>query len=210
MSAAIVLTLVLMGPGLADVDARVRETLDDPRFAFCHDEAYPLSDDEARWCPWLEGGTPRCPAFAATCDAPRAEMIGPPGGRSIRTRGQRADDRDEAEAGSRESAPKPSAKSDRETWTLPNFGWPAQVLFWTIIGGAALALGLSIRRNIATGVPEPDAEPDLDDELDRRREAADLVSQRAMETDVDRLIGLAERAAERDEYDAAVDYSHAA
>ena len=213
MSPGIALMLVLMGPSVADAGMDVREILDEARFAFCHDEDYPLSDEEARWCPLLESGTPSCPAFSATCDGPRAEMTGPRGPWSIRKR--RLDPESSAPQKTKrqrdESRPRRTSDGPSESGTMPSFGLPAQMLFWIIIGGALLVLGFSIRGNIVTGrrehEPEPGSEPG---DIGGEGAATVANSRHAAETDVGRLLGLAEQAAARQEYDAAVDYTHAA
>jgi hypothetical protein len=41
--------------------------LADDKFTFCHDQHYPLTKDEARWCPALQSSGPPCPAFGQTC-----------------------------------------------------------------------------------------------------------------------------------------------
>jgi hypothetical protein len=45
------------------------------KYAFCHDEDYPLTNNEAAWCPPVSPEkNPRCPAFHHVCNAPRAEL----------------------------------------------------------------------------------------------------------------------------------------
>ncbi|MEZ4448549.1 MAG: DUF4350 domain-containing protein [Nannocystaceae bacterium] len=74
-------TLLVLLMGNPEVDAE--EILRDKVYAFCHDPTYPLSPDEAMWCPHVGETMPRCPALPAACAAPRAEMVESRSGRFV-------------------------------------------------------------------------------------------------------------------------------
>ncbi len=76
MSPALLLAAALWGLSLepADVGGRARAVLRQDDYQFCHDDKFPLTWREARWCPVLAGESPRCPALIEACKAPRGEL----------------------------------------------------------------------------------------------------------------------------------------
>ncbi len=71
------------------------QVLSDRQFGFCHDPSYPLTDDEAKWCPVLAESARGCPEFRSACDAPRARLQGDPGPLAARTIADADDDDDD-------------------------------------------------------------------------------------------------------------------
>jgi hypothetical protein len=49
------------------VPALVKEVLADKAYSFCHDPHYPLTDEEAKLCPFVVSTNAACPAFADAC-----------------------------------------------------------------------------------------------------------------------------------------------
>lgn len=216
MVSAFVFSLVLSwvsADGMGSPAEVSKDVLSGSAYAFCHDTDYPLTPDEARWCPVLEGAPEtdreRCPAFAEACDARRAVLkgVGRLSSRSVE---------DEGEAAKRAAGGGPSRgrdeEEDEESLELPVLGGFAEVLFWLVIGVALVLLAVSIVRNLVrTRAVEPDpetpdgSESDLDPGAGRAAAAA-----REMETDVERLLSLARESAQRGAFDDAVDFSHAA
>lgn len=215
----IVLHALLLSLTLADdtayrysSESRAHAVLEDTKYAFCHDAQYPLTDDEDAWCPLVERyGAAHCPGLATACKGPRAVEVGT-GRLSSRkvadeSEGETKQKRGEGEGPSRSrEGPRP----EPEEIELPQLGGLAQVLFWLIIGVAVVLVAVSIVRNVVRhDRPDPDTDradsPEGDEDPEARAAAT-----RAMETDVDRLLALAQRAAEQGAYGEAVDFTHAA
>lgn len=193
----------------ADVDAHTREVLAAPTYAFCHDEDYPLTDDEAKWCPLLEEhGAPACPAFARTCAAPRAELVG-----AGRFSAPRQAPEPDAEAKTAKRGDGDGEKRERERdepeATMPDLGGLAAVLFWTVIAAAALALVWLVAKNVAAKRHTPVA---LEREPEVGAAAPDeaAAAERSMSTDVEALLRAAHEAEARGELPLAIDLGHAA
>jgi len=219
MGPGFVLSLVLAlapseGFGLGSSMEVSKEVLADPAYAFCHDTEYPLTPQEAQWCPVLadtqEEELQRCPAFAKACDARRAvlEGVGRLSSRSVEDDGQAAQ---RAAGGGPSRGSKPESQDD-EAFELPVLGGVAEVLFWGVIGLALVMLVAAIVRNLARSrAPEPDSEDPGDSELELSPDAARAAAAaRAMETDVERLLSMARECAQRGAFADAVDFSHAA
>lgn len=220
MLSALVLPLVLSlvsADGLGSPAEVSQEVLSGPAYAFCHDPDYPLTPDEAQWCPVLEAAQEtdreRCPAFAEACDASRAVLKG------VGRLSSRSVEEGEGEAEKRAAGGGPSRGRDRdrdededeESFELPVLGGLAEVLFWLVIGVALVLLVVSVVRNLVRTRPvHPDPEaPGSESDLDPSAAQA-AAAARAMETDVDRLLSLARESAQRGAFDDAVDFSHAA
>lgn len=219
MSAAFVLSMLLAlvpGDDFGAAGEASNEVLANPAYAFCHDAEYPLTAEEAEWCPVLEQADEaersRCPEFAKACEATRAVLKGTGrlSSRSVAEQGE-----DEAEPTKRAEGQGPSRgreKPESEAeFELPILGGLAEVLFWLVIGVALVILVVAIVRNLVQAralEPEPEtAGPEGDVDPDAARVAA---AARAMETDVDRLLALARDCAQRGAFADAVDFSHAA
>jgi len=196
----------------------VHDILAQPEYAFCHDEGYPLTEDEARWCPEIPAeGLPLCPALASACEAPRAVLRGE-GRLSARSAAEpdeaakepEDDDDSKRRRGEGDGPRRAQAKDDRDdALELPVLGGFARVLFWGVIVAAVVLVAWAIFRNVARNdtLPLDQAAPDEPaDEEAAARDAATL----AMETDVSRLLQLARTAAQQGAFGEAVDFTHAA
>lgn len=209
---ALLQALLVTGAPFALDDAatatrRVEQILGEPAYAFCHDATYPLTDEEALWCPLVEAEpSPHCPAFVQACKAPRADLFGY-GRFSTRKPGdgEPSEARARGQGPSRGRAPEPPP----EQLELPALGGLGQVLFWIVIGVGFVLLGVAVFRGVVRGErPEPEPDPRTPEAGDDA--AARAAALRAMETDVERLLGLAQEAARRGAFGEAVDFSHAA
>lgn len=212
---ALLLSLTLADDGFyaASSEARAHDVLENSKYAFCHDDAYPLTEAEDVWCPLVERYEPaHCPGLAKACQGPRAVEVGS-GRLSTRKAAEKDKDKAEKERGEGDgpTRSREEVRPESEEIELPQLGGLAQLLFWIIIVVAVVLVVAAIVRNVVRhDRPEPDADPgdspDVDEEDPRARAAAT----RAMETDVDRLLALAQRAAEQGSYGEAVDFTHAA
>jgi hypothetical protein len=191
----------------APEDATVKGILEGEAYQFCHDPSYPLTDEEAAWCPILEvQGAPMCPAFPQTCAAPRAELSGAPG--RLATRKEKDDDEPQ-ERGAGRGPRRGSDEPEPESAPMPDLSGLAKVLFWAIVVGGAIAIiaaivssAISRRRDAAE--PEP-AQP---------REGADAAPiedvRARLPADIETLLRDAEEAERRGDFVRAVDCGHAA
>ncbi|MDI1429397.1 DUF4350 domain-containing protein [Polyangium sorediatum] len=100
----VVLLSILGASPVYNADERVREVLTDPRYRFCHEDEYPLGEDERAFCPLVGETSEVCPSLPAACRKPSAsiEKGGPPPGISP-----------SCKAGSRCLAGRSSGRDDR-------------------------------------------------------------------------------------------------
>ncbi len=211
---ALLLSLTLADDGFdaSSSEAPAHAVLENPRYAFCHDDAYPLIEAEEVWCPLVERYEPtHCPGLARACQGPRAVEVG-----SGRLSTRKAVEKDEGKKergngdGPTRSRAERSPSSESEEIELPQLGGLAQLLFWIIIGVAIVLVVAAIVRNVVRhDRPEPDGDPDDSHDAGEDPQAR-AAATRVMETDVDRLLALAQRAAEQGAYGEAVDFTHAA
>lgn len=181
----------------APVDPEVQAIFADDAYEFCHEPSYPLTPEEASWCPMLQAeGSPMCPAFPDACKAPRAALRGVPGRLATREA-----DKDRAR-GLR------SAPDESDDFELPDLGGLAVVLFWVVILGGALALAVAIATNVirrrAPSEPAPTPEPPRADTPEH------VVAASALPTDIDVLLAAAHQAELHGDFARAIDYGHAA
>ncbi|MCX4243952.1 DUF4129 domain-containing protein [Paraliomyxa miuraensis] len=205
---AILVGLTMAAKTAAAEPRTARQVLANDAFGFCHDERYPLTEEEARWCPLLPTEDPPCPAFAAACGAPRA-VEGTAGPWRQRRAGQQGTEEDDAEK-PRERGPDDFQRQKSEPAAIPDSGLGplAHVLLWVIVVLMVIVvlaqfrgtLGPS-RKDVPDG-PKPDEAEDRPDVPPATLEP-DL-------TDVDRLLARAVARAERGELEAAVADGHAA
>lgn len=97
--------------------------------------------------------------------------------------------------------------------TLPNLGGFAQVLMWLVIIAAVLGIGYLIARNFVRDEDDDDDEPIADADAhspDTSLVAAKAQAARIVETDVQRLLRLAEEAHGRGDDEGAIDHAYAA
>lgn len=203
--------LLAMAPAIVGAAPTTgREVLADPAFGFCHDEAYPLTEQEAQWCPLLPADDPPCPTFRAACKAPRAVIEGGHGPLGTRRPGEKQlDDRKV------EKEPELRSPTDRDRRAPsepepeePSAGPLPHVLVWIIVAAMVVALLLQLRgpagprasREAEASPDEPPTKPnaDAEPELGPR------------ETDADRLLARATRRAEQGDLAGAVADGHAA
>lgn len=185
-------------------EARIEAILSDPDYAFCHDPQYPLTDDEAAWCPILaKQGAPACPAFASACGAPRGELQG------IAGRLARREVEPKSDAPPRRGGDGPRREADApEPAEMPELGGFAQALFWAIVIAGAIAIVAAIVSH-AVGrrqpLPEPEPEPAKPDDA-----ATPAEVRGRLPADIETLLRAAEDAERRGDLPLAVDYGHAA
>lgn len=203
----------LLGAGLAlastqalDPEARAAALLQDDRYGFCHEDAYPLTADEEGWCSVAELAEPRCPSLPAACGAPRGTEQGPPGRLARRSVSEEPDEPDEPEPPS----PPPSSDDPGDA-SMPAMGGVGQVLFWMIVVLAVVLIVRAIATNLAPhrrreGASEAPP-PAADHEPAPPEPAATMLP---AESDVDRLLAAARDAAARQRWDEAVVMLHAA
>ncbi len=192
--------------GSEPADAQIESILSDRKYEFCHEPDYPLTDDEAAWCPILaKQETPMCPAFGATCAADRAELQGVAGRLARREVVERKKDTPRrGSGGPNRYVPEP----EPEPTTLPSFGGLAQLLFWAIVIAGAIAIIVAIvshavGRRQELPEPEPAAPPTPD-------AAAPVDTRARLPADIETLLRAAEDAERRGDLLLAVDYGHAA
>lgn len=227
--AALVLALT---PEQADDTAR--KLLADEKFAFCHDDEYPLTSFEAAWCPPVAPDkNPRCPAFARACQAPRAELEhidrlnfnrgtpsktgddddGDGAGRDGKSRkGSGKTDGDAGDApgkvGGERKTPDRNKIEEPAEFSMPDLGGFAYVLFWLVLGLGLALLVYVIIKNSARDRPddEPQATPA---DVPGAAPAPDGASEQAVR-DVNLLLDQARASASAGDYATAVRLTHAA
>ncbi len=143
--AGVCVLLVVASP---DVDRAVDEALaDDENAPFCHDDDYPLTDEEAVWCSDVERLMLRCPKLESACDAPRAVTQGMQGrlsSRSAEESSGKSGERGSGTAEKPERTPAPPIRPERQAPSgleLPTLGPIAELFFWLII---AIGVGLLV------------------------------------------------------------------
>lgn len=209
----LVLLLALVPAVAGAAPTTAREVLADPAFGFCHDEAYPLTEAEAQWCPLLPADEPSCPTFRAACKAPRAVIEGELGPLGTRRPGEVVrDDRDLEEEPEPEERrpPAPDRRTPGEPEPepeTPSAGPLPHVLVWIIVAAMVVALLLQLRGPAGPELPRA-AEPGPDTPPKTEAEAEPELGPR--ETDADRLLARATRRAEQGDLAGAVVDGHAA
>jgi len=206
----LVLTLWAIAGSAGAAPSTAREVLADPAFGFCHDDRYPLTNDEAQWCPLLPTDDPPCPTFRAACEAPRAVITGELGPLGTREPGKEADARDPArEPTEPQRAPRDhDRRSEPESEPAAPAGPLPHVLLWIIVGAMVVVVLLQLRGPASPRAPhEPEA---AKDEPPRADEAEDAAAALPRETDADRLLARATRRAEQGDLAGAVTDGHAA
>jgi hypothetical protein len=205
IAGALVAWLALAGSQSAD--AQLESIFAEEKYAFCHDAHYPITDDEAAWCPILaKGETPMCPAFPSTCAGHRAELLGPAGRLARREVVEEKDA--EPRRGDGGSGPGRVAAPPEPEAELPALGGLAQVLFWAIvIAGAIAIIAAIVSHAVGRRQPLPDPErvvPPIDDA------PAPAETRARLPADIETLLRAAEEAERRGDLPLAVDYGHAA
>jgi hypothetical protein len=171
------------------------EVLGDARYQFCHDERYPLREDERPWCDLVGEDNARCPKFSLACKA----------GVEAEIEEKERDLFKRRTPGEAEEARR--AKQEQKKIQVPTaLSGLAQILFFLLIAaGLAALVWIAFRDRVSARDPEaPDAPPP--DEGD----APDDEPGRIVLTDVERLLAEARRAAEAGRYEQAIDLAYAA
>jgi len=168
-------------PRVLPAGQAVERTLASPRYRYCHDPKYPLTDDEVRWCKLLPKASDpraaRCPEFAAACRAGATARTVPPA----------------------------------KPWhlKLPDFGGLGRIFFWTLVTGVVAGLlWLLIRAGMhLAGRRRPRIADDGPAVVgaDTGPAVVDVV-----ERDVERLLARARAAAARGDFAQAIADLHAA
>lgn len=211
---------VAIGLTFAEAEAAdARSILADEAYGFCHDERYPLTEEEAAWCPLLPESGTLCPAFRSACTAARAKGVGPGGtgaaggghetlrsrgGAGSRSRGAGSWDREASPPGEAPE-PEPKPEVEIEEGALGPF---AQLLMWLIVGGMLIAIlaqawGSGRRRR---GSPTAEVVADAPAEV----EATAPVDELTLALTVEALLERAASRARAGELAAAVADGHAA
>jgi hypothetical protein len=207
------------------------ELLAAPKYGFCHDPQYSLTDDEAAWCPpFAPDNNPRCPQFHRACQAPRAVLDLDLGRLSTRSRGDgeaRGDDgkagrerqadgwddsKDSKDAATPDDRP---ARRDPDRYRpepvdpgMPAFAGLGELLFWVILGLGLAALIAVILRNTASAPTETQPEPT--EAPPDGAAPTNTAEAEAVVRDVDVLLARARDAARLGDYAAAIRLAHAA
>jgi hypothetical protein len=193
------LTLLLVGSHALAVDSAAREVLSDERYRFCHEGEYPMFPGERRWCDLVGDESQVCPKLPASCEANIEPKLS-----DFAWGGGSGDGRRVAPPGDDSR----QAKKKKWEFSLPEgLSQLATFLFFVLLAVGVAALIYVIAKNSMKG--DDDLPPEIDepvDEVDDRAAAA----RRIVETDVDRLLRRAREAADRGEYDQAIDDAYAA
>lgn len=199
---------VVAAPSLVRADPLdASEVLADEAFGFCHDERYPLTEDEAQWCSLLPQEAPPCPAFRSACGAPRAaEGVGGPQWR------REAGEQTAEESKRKERGPDERSRTrEQESITVETsdtgLSSLAHIMVWVIVAVMLVALLAQFR---GPGARARRDEPDDRDDTPAPAPDQPLAAPEPEETDVDRLLARAVSRAERGELEAAVSDGHAA
>ncbi|HWB82105.1 MAG TPA: hypothetical protein VG755_44385, partial [Nannocystaceae bacterium] len=194
----------------ADVDASTREILADPTYAFCHEPDYPLTREEATWCPVLEThGAPACPAFVESCKAARAELSGSGGRFTSRTREEGKQSVEKSQRGDGGGAQR-QAERPEEDAKMPDLGGLAALLFWMVIAAAVGVLAWLVAKNLAERTRKPEVVAEPEPIAGETVDADERAAQHAMLTDVEALLRAAQDAELRGHLGLAIDLGHAA
>jgi hypothetical protein len=161
------------------------------RYQFCKDADYPLYYEEEEWCPHVGDPNARCPTLPKACKGgavgyARARGEGSSGGK--------------LKPGEEEAPPR--------MIELPSFGGLGQILFYLLIACAIAAIVYAIVRSVVGHEPAPERETARKEPETPAQAAA--AARGPIETDVERLLSLARAAAERGEFDRALDFLYAA
>lgn len=213
-SAAIVLASLLAWVPPDEASGHVETVLEDGRYAFCDPEGdfVPLGG-ERDFCALLEddpGLADRCPGFVDACAREASTDVELPedADMTFEKDGETRDETTLNPGGGREGRP---PEPPPEPVQVPAFmGTLAQILLWTLLAVGLGVLIYSIWKNRATGEPRDRAEPDAPPPQEDAPATAPVGPSKIVETDVERLLRLAQEAAQRGDYRTAVDASHAA
>ena len=195
----LVLYATVTPPDKDVIDAHVRDELGKEQYFFCHDQRYPLAEDETEWCPIVGGVSSRCPGLPDACKQPPAPAFAS-GRRSFGGWGHGS------KHGQGSTKPVEEVEEPRVV-RLPMLGGLGQVLMWLLLGAAVVGLAYAIVKNVRMG------EKSSADEEEAPPSDAPAIAERQqgpIETDVERLLARAKAAAAKGNHKQAIDYAYAA
>lgn len=223
-SALFMLSVIAAEPSLESANEQTRKILAHDNYGFCHNPKYPLTDNEAGWCPPVgPEENSRCPAYPSACDAPRAVLQdlgrlnfsrGGEGKSDVGTDQDPAKDDPSKEDKPGETKSGKRKQPKRETYEepeaqMPELGGLGYVLFWVILGGGVLGLIIIIARNSSSHKPE-DETPAEPLEADPAALPAPAGPNEQLVRDVSALLDQARAAASAGDYNRAIQRAHAA
>ena len=212
VAAALSLSHVARAAPPGGEEAAASAILADPRYRFCHEADYPLSEDEHAWCPIVAESSETCPTLVRACQLPPAE------GRILPSSPRRLEPKP---AGARPDEPKPAEKpnqprsngapprEDRSTVTVaPALSGLSRLVFIGVILAFVIVVGRALAKSFfstsADETPPEAAAPGAPASV------AAAAPRGPVETDVDRLLARARAFAARGEYARAIDDVYAA
>lgn len=211
--AILLASLLASAPGIARADPGeplVREVLSSDRYRFCHEKDYPLTPGEHAWCPHVGETNDACPALPAACALPpveggaRGQGDGSPrtgrGARDARRRDATAPRASQPDT-RRRPEPEPPPRAPLDLSGL------AQVLLVALLIAFIVAVVRGLRRHFLRDRGEA---PAAHEAPDAPAAGPAAISRGPVETDVERLLDRARKAASRGDYRAAIDDAHAA
>lgn len=212
--AILLASLLASAPVIARADPAdplVREVLSSDRYRFCHEKDYPLTPGEHAWCAHVGDTNDACPALPAACSRPPVEGLGDGSSRVARGSGAARDARDARRRDG--TAPRASQPDRRRPEPEPPPRAPldlsglAQVLLAALIIAFFVAVVRGLSRHF---LRDRDETPAAHEAPDAPAAGPAASARGPVETDVERLLDRARRAASRGDYRAAIDDAHAA
>jgi hypothetical protein len=151
----------------SDAALHAKAVLTSGDYAFCANPHYPLSEAEVRWCPLVGEKSEACPTLPAACKRGATYFGGYVAG-----------------------------EGDSKPWTIQwpkaHLGGIGSALFWTLVILGAFLVVYAIVKRSARFTPERKDTPEAADEPGVE---PDDLGQKTLETDVERLLARARRAA---------------
>jgi hypothetical protein len=178
----------------------VTRILAQDRYLFCaEDNDYQPSPGDRRWCELAAvDGHRRCRGYAQVCAREVPGMdIGDLDGFEFGEGSAEPEDKQPGEANQ-------GARTERDAFELPDLGGFAKILMWGLLLAGLIALVYVVAKNMVRGRDEDEHEPEPGHDPGASLVAERAAVMRAVETDVSRLLGRAEQAATRGEFEAAI------
>lgn len=222
-----------LGPATSpEIEHQVRTILDDAAFGFCHSAEYPLSEAERTYCPLVGSSSSVCEKLPEACRNDRyPELVtvqrSDQQGRKITDFGEGEGKKTDWSGGTKGSGDRRSERSDKGDSSsssakkppepppepmkleIPEWlGIVGKLLFYALIGAFVVALVYWIAKNVIKGRAEK--LPDEDKPEVPTETVATTAPRGPVETDVDRLLARAQRAAQAGDYREAVEATYAA
>lgn len=193
-------------------EAGASAILADPRYRFCHEADYPLSEDEHAWCPILIESSEICPTLERACRLPPAQgRITPSSPKRLEKKpvDAKPDEKATAEKPNQPLGDKAPPREDRSSVSVaPALSGLSLLVFIGVIVAFLVIVGRALAKSFfssgADETPPEAATPGA------AASVAAAVPRGPVETDVDRLLARARAAAARGEYARAIDDVYAA